>query len=327
MLRGLPRVTNENLIVGHGTFDDAGVYALNAEQALVQTIDLFPPVINDPYLYGQIAAANALSDVYAMGGQAITALGVVCFPLGQLPLDVLGEIMKGGESKVSEAGAVIVGGHSISDPEIKFGLSVTGIVHPKRVASNSGARPGDVLILTKPLGMGPITTAYRMDAISEEDMRRAAESMAVLNKAAAEAMVAVGINDEDGVHAATDITGFGLLGHARNIAEASKVTLSFRASKVPIFEGATEFAAKDMVSGAMKQNEALLNESVALGAGVAEASRRVFYDSETSGGLLICVSPKGATRLAEELKARGVQDAVEVGVVEVRGEKALKVNS
>lgn len=324
MLRGLPQVTDERLIVGHGTFDDGGVFVLNPEQALVQTVDFFPPVTDDPRLFGQIAAANALSDVYAMGGTVLTAMGLVCFPVGDLPMEALGEILKGGAEKVHEAGGVVVGGHSIVEKELKFGLAVTGQVHPKRVASNAGARAGDVLFLTKSLGMGPVTTAYRAKKIDEKLMGRACAQMAQLNKAAGEAMSAVGINEERGVHAATDITGFGLLGHARNMAKASGVTLRFDDAKIPVFDGAEAFAAKKLVSGAMASNEQVLGGEVEVGAGVPEARRRIYFDSETSGGLLIAVAPDGAGRLAAELRKRGVL-AAEVGAVEARGAKQLRV--
>ena len=325
MLRVLPQVQDERLLVGHATFDDAGVVLLNPEQALVQTVDFFPPVVDDPFVYGQVAAANSLSDVYAMGGTPLTAMGLVCFPSGELPMEVLGEILKGGAEKVREAGALLVGGHSVKDPELKFGFSVTGTVHPARVTSNAGAKPGDLLFLTKPLGMGPVTTAYRKRVISDAQMRRATTQMATLNKAAAEAMSAVGINEPQGVHAATDVTGFGLLGHARNLAEASRVTLAFHAAALPVFEGARAFAAQGINSGAMKQNEALLEGQVEIAPGVAEDLRRVIFDAETSGGLLIAVAPASAGRLRDELRKRGVAVVAEVGAVEARGKFLLKV--
>lgn len=313
------------MLVGHGTFDDAGVFKIGPEQALVQTLDLFPPVIDDPYLYGQVAAANSLSDVYAMGGTPLTALGIACFPTNELPLEDLAAIMKGGADKAAEAGAVIAGGHSIRDPEVKFGLSVTGMVHPDRVCSNAGAQPGDRLFLTKALGMGPVTTAYRKREISEEHMRRAGELMAALNKGACEAMSVVGINEPEGVRAATDVTGFGLIGHAANLAEGSNVTLVFRAEAIPVFEGALGFAEKNMVSGALSRNEAILKDRVVVASGVDESLRRVVYDSETSGGLLIAVAEEGAGRLSAALAERGVAEAVEIGHVEARDSALLKV--
>lgn len=287
----------------------------------MQTIDFFPPVVDDPYIYGQIAAANSLSDVYAMGGEPLTALSLVCFPNTELDLSVLGEILKGGASKCAEAGCAIVGGHSVRDPEIKFGYAVTGTVHPDRVTSNAGAKPGDRLFLTKALGVGSITTAYRKRAISDAVMNKALAQMCALNKAAAEAMRALGIGTA--VHAATDITGFGLLGHARNIAAASNATLIFRASTLPLIDGAYDFAAKKMVSGAYKQNQDLLEGLVDLPANFDPVLHRIVYDSETSGGLLIAVAPETGDALLVDLKARGVAAAVEVGFVEAKTSAAL----
>jgi len=325
VLQTLPETHDERLLVGHETFDDAGVYYLNPEQALVQTVDFFPPNYNDPVWFGRVAAANSISDVYAMGGVPVTALSIVGFPSSELPLEALTGILKGAQEKVAECGAVLVGGHTIRDPELKFGLSVTGLVHPARVTSNAGAKPGDVLFLTKPLGMGPVTTAYRKSAIAEEHMLRAIQQMATLNKSAAEAMSAVGINEAHGIHAATDVTGIGLVGHARNIARASKVTLSFRADALPLFEGAREFAAQGLNSGAMKTNEALLAEQIEIAAGLNEGLRRVIFDAETSGGLLIAVASQSKERLARELSKRGVACIAEVGHVEAQGPKLLTV--
>ena len=324
VLRGLPRLDDSRLLVGHATFDDAGVYWLNPELALVQTLDFFPPIVDDPYVFGQVAAANSLSDVYAMGGTALTAMGIVCFPLGELPHEVLTEILKGGSERIQAAGATLVGGHSVKDPEIKFGLSVTGTVHPQRVTSNAGAQIGDVLFLTKPLGMGPVTTAYRKRALSDEHMKRATNQMTVLNKAAAEAMSAVGINAPEGVHAATDVTGFGLLGHARNIAAASNATLTFHADKLPFFDGALAFSEQKINSGALQQNDELLSGQIEFGASVKEAQRRTVLDAETSGGLLIAVAAASAGRLKKELEKRGTL-AAEAGVVEVRGKFLLRL--
>lgn len=297
---------------------------LTSETALVQTVDFFPPVVDDPFVFGQVAAANSLSDVYAMGGVPFTAMGIVCFPLGELPNEVLTEILRGGADRIHASGALLVGGHSVKDPELKFGLSVTGTVHPQRVTSNANAKPGDRLFLTKPLGMGPITTAYRRKEIDAAHMKRATDVMTALNKGAAEAMTAIGINDSKGVHAATDITGYGLLGHARNMAGASNVTLAFSAEKMPYFEGAREFAARKINSGAIKQNELLLQDLVEVGASVKDEQRRVIFDAETSGGLLIAVAPESAGRLASELKKRGA-GADEVGVVEPRGAFMLRL--
>ena len=319
----MPPITDERLLVGHATFDDAGIFRLSPDLALVQTIDFFPPVVDDPYLYGQIVAANALSDVYAMGGEPLTALSLVGFPNNELDLSILGEILRGGGEKVAEAKCVVVGGHSFKDKEIKFGFAVTGTVHPDRVTANDRAKAGDRLFLTKPLGIGPVTMAYRKRLISEEHMRRACLQMATLNRAAAQSMVALGINGA--VHAATDITGFGLLGHARNIAAASGVTLVFKAGAIPIFDGALDFAAQKLSTGAYRANQDLLEGEVALPAALPEALHRIIYDSETSGGLLISVAPEQGDALLADLRARGVKEAVEIGHVEARGAHLLKV--
>ena len=325
VLRGLPEIKDERLLVGSATFDDAGVFRIAPDLALVQTVDFFPPLVDDPRVYGQVAAANSLSDVYAMGGTPLTALGLVCFPSGMLDLEVLGEVMRGMAEKVSEAGAVIVGGHSVRDVEMKVGLSVTGTVHPDRIASNAGARPGDALFLTKPLGMGPVSVAAKQHKLSDEVQRRAGDQMATLNKAAAEAMRAVGINEKDGVHAATDVTGYGLVGHARNIALASSVTLAFRAKALPVFPGALELAAQKIHTGAVRQNEELLAGQIEVAANVDEVVRRLAFDAETSGGLLIAVGSGSVDRLTTELTARGVEGFAVVGTVEPRGDKMLRL--
>lgn len=324
VLRSLPPVTDSRLLVGHATFDDAGVFRLSPDLALVQTIDFFPPLVNDPYLYGQIAAANALSDVYAMGGEPLTALSLICFPHNELDLSIMGEILRGGGDKVAEAKCVVVGGHSFKDKEIKFGFAITGTIHPGRVTANDGAKAGDRLFLTKSLGMGPLTVAYRKHVIAEEHMRRACAQMATLNRAAADSMRALGI--PTAVHAATDITGFGLLGHARNIALASNVTLVFDAARIPVFDGALDFAGQKMNTGAYKANMDLLQGHATIAPSVPEAMQRVIFDAETSGGLLIAVAPEKGDALLADLKARGVSAAVEVGRVEARGAQLLKVS-
>lgn len=324
VLRGLPAVKDERLLVGSATFDDAGVFLIAPDMALVQTVDFFPPLVDDARLYGQIAAANSISDCYAMGGTPLTALGLVCFPAGALPFETLGEIMRGMADKVIEAGAVIVGGHSVRDAELKVGLAVTGLVHPRRIASNAGAKPGDRLFLTKPLGMGPVSVAARQHKLPADTMRLAGEQMATLNRAAAEAMTAVGIGP-DGVHAATDVTGYGLVGHARNIAAASHMTLAFRMSALPLFPGALELAEQNLHTGAVRQNDDLLREHVEVGADVKDSLRRLVFDAETSGGLLIAVTPKAGDKLARELTARGVAGWAEVGKVEAAGKALLRL--
>ena len=324
-MRTLPGQTDARLLVGLDTFDDAGIVRLSETLALVQTVDFFPPMLNDPHLFGQVAAANSLSDIYAMGGTPLTAMSIVAFPSDQLPLEILGEILRGGSEKISEAGAMLVGGHSVRDPEIKFGLSVTGTVHPDKIASNSGARPGDILILTKLLGMGPLTSAYRKGSLSDDDMKQAGLQMARLNKPAAEAMTAVGINTPQGIHAATDVTGFGLVGHARNIARGSKMTLVFESNKLPFFPDSLNFSEQKCNTGALKQNEKLLEGQIDVSTGVPEKIRRTIFDAETSGGLLMAIAPESGAFLLKELNARGVHEAVEVGRVEAQGAFALRI--
>jgi selenide,water dikinase len=287
-------------------------------------VDYFPPVVDDAFAYGQIAAANSLSDVYAMGGRPLTALSIVCFPSGLLELEALGEILRGAAEKCREADTLIVGGQSVRDPELKFGLSVTGLVHPKKIAANAGARPGDLLFLTKPLGIGPVTVAQRQGNAGPELLRRATVLMAGLNRAAAEAMGAVGINARRGVHAATDVTGFGLAGHAVHLARAGEVTLAFETRKLPILDGALPLAEAGLSTGARAQNEAGLKDEIEFASSVPEALRRIVLDAETSGGLLIAVAAAGAARLEQELAKRGAACRAPVGRVEKRGPKALR---
>jgi selenide,water dikinase len=251
-------------------------------------------------------------------------MGMVCFPVGMMELDVLHEIMTGMAEKVTEAGAVIVGGHSMRDAELKVGLSVTGTVHPNRIASNAGAKPGDVLFLTKPLGMGPVSVAAKQHKLSDETMARAGAQMATLNKAAAEAMQEVGIG-VGGVHAATDVTGYGLVGHSRNIAEASQVTLVFNADSLPVFQGSEALAEQKICTGAARTNEALLAGRIEISENVRDDRRVICFDAETSGGLLIAVAADAADQLEAQLKAAGVEGFARVGSVEARGPYLLKL--
>jgi selenide,water dikinase len=300
VLSTLPQSAHPNLLVGFNTADDAGVYRLSETQALVQTVDFFPPIVDDPYLFGQIAAANALSDVYAMGGRPLTALNIVGFPLGVLPPEILTEILRGGNDKVIEAGAVVVGGHSIKDKELKFGVAVTGIIDPRRIITNAGARPGDVLFLTKAIGTGVITTAIKRSAAGDSIADSAIRQMATLNRTASEAMLSVA------THAATDITGYGLLGHAREMAEGSKVTIHFSASKVPLLEGALELSAKGMHPGGASDNREFLKDKVQVNGDIDPNILALLYDPQTSGGLLISVAEKDAPTLQKTLQAAGI---------------------
>ena len=299
VLRQLPRVNDPNLLVGHDHFDDAGVFRLDDETALVQTLDFFPPPVDDAFTFGQIAAANALSDVYAMGGQPLTAMNIVGFPDKELPAEILGEILRGGQERVTAAGAVLVGGHSVRDTEIKYGLSVTGRVHPKKVITNAGAQAGDVLVLTKPIGVGTLTTAAKQDKIDEAGLAEAIALMTSLNKDAAEVMV------QFGAHAATDITGFGLVGHAFEMADASGVAIRIDALRVPLLQRTLELAAAGVLTRAYKSCRAHLGERLVL-EGVDDVLCNVLCDAQTSGGLLISFAADVAQRAVDAMQQRGV---------------------
>ena len=302
-LAALPHRSDPRLIVGRETFDDAGVFVLSDDLALVQTVDFFAPIVDDPYAFGQVAAANALSDVYAMGGEPLTAMNIVGFPSGQLPLEVLTEILRGGQDKVHEAGALIIGGHTIIDEELKYGLSVTGRADPRRLLTNAGASVGDILLLTKPLGTGILATAAKQGRLTTEQLNRVLASMVELNAVASRAALALG------ARCATDITGFGLLGHANHIARASKKTLRIRASSVPILPGAREAWSDGVRTGGAERNETYLHPLVQWGSTV-DVDRALFIDPQTSGGLLVSISPD---RVAEYLSR--VPSAVEIGEV------------
>lgn len=300
VLSGLEMPTNSSVLLGPEGYDDAGVYLIAPGLALVQTVDFFPPVVDDARHYGRIAAANSLSDVYAKGGVPLTVLNIVGFPKDELPLEVLREILEGAAEVVKEAGAVVMGGHSVKDSEIKFGLAVTGRIDPDKIVPNSGAKPGDLLYLTKPLGMGSITTGAKKEKVAPEAIEAACRVMGTLNKAAAEAMLAAG------PHAATDITGFGFLGHSASVARQSKVTLEFQASQLPLFPGALDLAAKGILSGGSARTRDFLGAEVGFGANFDKALADLLFDAETSGGLLISLPPERAPRLEAELRRRDV---------------------
>lgn len=300
-----------DLLVGLGISDDAAVYRLNAEQAIIQTTDFFPPVVDDPYTFGAIAAANAMSDVYAMGGQVLLALNVAGFP-DDMSLDIIQAVFRGGAEKVMEAGALIAGGHTVQDEEPKYGLMVTGIVHPDRIITKSCARVGDRLVLTKPLGIGIITTALRNGAASITYIDAAVEVMMALNKAAAEAMQAVG------VHAATDITGYGLLGHSLEMAQNSGVGVRIRLSDLPVLAGAREYAQAGHITGGASRNEEFVAPHIRNYLDLDETMRQILLDPQTSGGLLISVAPDREDALSTALEERGIT-AWQVGEI-VEGE-------
>jgi len=300
VLAELPSIDHPDLIVGRGDADDAGVVRVRDDLALVQTVDFFTPIVDDPRTFGRIAAANSLSDVYAMGGRPLTAMNIACFPRRSLPLEVLREVLLGGHEMAREADTLIVGGHTVEDPEFKYGLSVTGTVHPDRVVTNAGARDGDRLILTKPLGTGVLATAVKRGKAGPEVEAEAVRWMTTLNRDAAEAM------QEVGVHACTDVTGFGLLGHALEMAAASEVTLELQASAVPLIAGAREFAAAGTLPGGSKANRKFCERAVTVEAGVDSLLVDLLADAQTSGGLLIAVASDRAQALHAALERRRV---------------------
>ena len=314
-LQALSLPPDKNLLVGLATGDDAGVYRIAPNLALAQTLDFFPPIVDDPYLFGQIAAANSLSDVYAMGGIPLTAMNIVCFPIRERGPEELTEILRGGAEKVAEAGAALVGGHSIEDDEPKFGLSVTGRIDPAYIATNAGAKPGDVIILTKPLGTGIVTTAAKFEECPPETFAAASRSMAALNANASLAMQAVGIGPDLPVHAATDITGFSLLGHLYHLAKASGVGIELDCAAVPLLPSVRELAAAGHLTGGGKANRAYLADAVKGSADLLEYWLDLLTDPQTSGGLAICVAADSVPRLLAELEARNVATRAVIGRV------------
>lgn len=300
MLTGLPRLSDPNLLVGMETSDDAAVYRVSDELALIQTVDFFPPMVDDPFAFGQVAASNALSDIYAMGGVPKLALNLFCFPSDKLPPKDVRAILEGGASKVAEAGACLCGGHTIEDKEPKYGLSVTGFVHPDHILANSDAKPGDVLVLTKPLGSGILSTAAKADLLDEAGSDHLIKVMTTLNAAAQRAMAGLS------VHGCTDITGFGLLGHAHELAAASGVSLRLQAASLPLMPGAAAFAAEGLVPAGAYRNRDHLAGKVRFLPGVSLSMQDVLFDPQTAGGLLISVAEADAARL---LAALGEGDA------------------
>lgn len=311
MLGRLARQHDPNVLVGFDKADDAGVYKISADLALVQTVDFFTPVVDDPYTFGQIAATNALSDVYAMGGKPLSALAMVCFPEKEDP-DVLERILAGGLSKMVEAGCTVVGGHSVRDEEIKFGYAVTGTIHPDRVLANAGARAGDVLIFTKALGTGVISTAIKKGQAKQEWIDAATKSMTTLNKTAAEVITQEKFHGA--VHAATDVTGFGMIGHAREMALASGVSLRLDAKSIPALPGAIDCIRAGFIPGGLKSNEEFAAGCVEFANGVPEETRKLLFDPQTAGGLLLAVSAAHVEKIASALREENVP-AVRIGEV------------
>ncbi len=294
--------------MGNQTGDDAAVYKINDQTALIFTVDFFPPITDDPYQFGAIAAANALSDVYAMGGKPLMALNVVGFP-ADLAKDMLADVLKGGYAKAAEAGCLIVGGHTIDDPEPKYGMAVIGIVEPGKQVTNAGAKAGDVLVLTKPLGTGIIATAGKQGKVSDEVMQGALDTMATLNRSAAEAMMDVGVN------ACTDVTGYGLMGHLRGMVRASEVGATIKASAVPVLPGAWELLDQDIAPGGTHRNLSNVSDSVKWHPELTQRQQIMLCDAQTSGGLLISVPQAKLPDLVSKLEAAGTQAAAVVGEI------------
>jgi len=296
VLGRVPRVTSENVLVGYDTADDAGVYKLTPECALVQTVDFFTPIVDEPYTFGAITAANSLSDIYAMGARPISALSIVAYP-SKGEAWILEDIMTGGAEKMREAGCVILGGHSLDDSEMKFGYAVTGIVHPDRILANAGARPGDVLLFTKRLGTGVIGTAVKGGIAREADGKASIASMLELNRSAGEAML------EFEVHGCTDVTGFGLVGHAREMAQASNVTIEIDSGSVQFLPGALDYARQGAIPGGLKNNVSFFACDVAIDDGIPEEVILLLHDPQTSGGLLVVLPEKDAVRYERKVRS------------------------
>lgn len=310
VLAQLPKNTSdkkENLLVGLETSDDAAVYKLNENTALIQTLDFFTPMIDDPYIFGQIAASNSLSDVYAMGGKPLVAMNIVCFPACH-DMNVLAEILKGGMDKVKESGALLVGGHTVDDKEPKYGLSVSGVVHPDKVLSNATAKVGDKLVITKPIGVGILNTAMKEGLVDEETSKTVVETMVHLNKYAAMSFENIDVNS------VTDITGFGLLGHVLEMAKASDVSIELEANEIPVLNGAIEMAKMGIIPAGMYRNKQYISKDVYL-ENIDESTEDILYDPQTSGGLLVSVPGEFAQILVEDMKKNGSIEAKIIGTV------------
>ena len=309
-MQGLPSFSDPNLLIGAEHFSDAGVYRLADGMAIVQSVDFFPPLVDDPFDFGRIAAANAMSDVYATGGRPTTVLNIVCFPDDKVSLDVLQEILRGGAERVQAAGAVIVGGHSVRDEEIKYGLAVTGVVDPDRMMTNRAARPGDALVLTKALGTGFVTTALRAGTCPDDALAAACDSMIRLNDTAAEAAVSLGAK------AATDITGFGLAAHAGELASASNVTVRLELDRLPRLAGAEDLAVREHHTRANATNRAHVQRMARFEVADDSVAAEFLFDPQSSGGLLIAIGPDRADELVKRCRADGLESAAVVGSIE-----------
>jgi selenium donor protein len=307
VLRHIPQSSDPRALVGVGTRDDAAVYRLTDELAIVATVDYITPVVDDPYAFGQIAASNALSDVFAMGGEALFALNVANFPRDGLPLEQLGEIIRGGVDKAAEAGVAVLGGHTVDDPEIKYGMTAIGVVHPDNIVRNVGGQAGDKLVLTKPIGTGVITTAIKVGAATEEQRAAAVRSMSMLNLGAARAMLAIG------VHAATDVTGFGLLGHLSEMLTGSSLDAVLQANEIPLLPGARSLADEGAIPGGSRRNLEALQAVIHWDSRLTELDQLIFCDAQTSGGMLMAVPASLLDALLTELQREDVIVAAVIG--------------
>ncbi|MEC9010312.1 MAG: selenide, water dikinase SelD [Planctomycetota bacterium] len=317
VVRGLPKFNDPDLLVGAEDFSDAGVYRLRDDLLILQSLDFFPPLVDDPFLFGQIAAANSLSDIYAMGGTPRTALNIVGFPDDKLDLSILGDILAGGADRVVAAGAVIAGGHTVRDTEIKYGLSVTGVATPQELLTNGGARPGDALVLSKPLGTGFVTTAFKKNRCPADVLAVAAESMAMLNQGASQSAKSVSAS------ASTDITGFGLAGHAGEMAQSSDVTLTIRTSELPVLPGAAELAASGNHTRASKTNRSAVDPLMRIETSADDMGLEMVFDAQTSGGLLMSVDPGRADELVRLCRKSGAESTAVVGSVQEKSDTFL----
>jgi selenide, water dikinase len=320
-LKDLPFMTDPNLLTGMEHSEDAGVYKLRDDLAIIQTVDFFTPIVDDPYTFGQIAVTNALSDVYAMGGKPLTAMNIVCFPIKKLNVSILRDILRGGLDKMREAGVLLVGGHSVEDDETKYGLAVTGIIHPAHVLMNRGVRPGDKLILTKALGTGIVSTAAKAGAAPENLLKRSIAAMTTLNKVAAEIII-----ETTDVHACTDITGFGLLGHACEMIEDSDVGMRIFASAVPFFDGLQELAEMGILPEGLHRNRQFRMSSIEFSSDCPEWLADILFDPQTAGGLLLSVAPEQATGLLNKFHRSGLNDAAAIGEITVEKRGKIIVN-
>ncbi len=325
MLRRLPRPSDPNLLVGFETNDDAGVYRLNDDLALVQTVDFLTPIADDPFTFGQIAAANSLSDIYAMGGKPVSALSIVAFPANG-DAAVLEQILRGGLSKMEEARCTVLGGHSVRDEDLKFGYAVTGLISPRKIWRNVGAIAGDILMLTKPIGSGVIATALKAGKASAEAVQDANASMTRLNREAAEVVrrFADSVTDDSPIHAVTDITGFGLLGHAREMAAGSNVSLTIRHASVPLLPGALEAARGGFLAGGLKSNREFVEGCVAFNEAVPDDIRALLFDPQTSGGLLIAVANNRAAELRRKMERQAIR-CVEIGSAATKHSPLIRI--